>query len=321
MNRKCKWCGVVKALRKHQRVCDDCKSEQFFKTKYWVWLESSAYKYGVQCWPDTTDELVDLLKLRQRQSKWAGWYRIDGELSCSYGYELAHRFPASKGGKLVADNLVIMPTVLNRKMGSHHGLGLECYQTNQVKKLPKKELRREFFRRYEIKKLEGFAKAANDTGSDFYIDGMDVFEVVKKECERLCFTYEPKNEVMEDFTMTVNKYNEICSNEKPSLMTLDVSDALAMMDSEKQSQMVREITSPDLDWLNDDTGTGERVALLMTLDEEVILKLSSADFRVALDDANELSPMVEKENRIYHLLQNERKLRNNCLENGDDRWW
>ncbi|UPR26284.1 hypothetical protein ITG08_05920 [Vibrio cyclitrophicus] len=283
-------------------------------------MESAAYKYGVQCWPDTTGELVDLLKLRQQQSKCAGWYRIDGELNCTYSYELAHRFPASHGGRLVAENLVIMPAVLNRKMGSRHGLGLECYQANEVKMLPKKELRREFLRRYDVASLEGFAKA-NDTGSDFSTDGIGVFEVVRNECKRLCFTYETNNEIMEDFTMTVNKYNEICSNEKASLMTLDVSDALAMMDTEKQSQMVREITSPDLDWLNDDTGTGERVALLMTLNEEVIIKLSSADFRVALEDANELSPMVEEENCIYHLLQNERKLRNKCLENGDDRWW
>ncbi|MFA0145361.1 hypothetical protein AB4452_04665 [Vibrio lentus] len=328
--RKCKWCGIKKPLRKHQRVCDPCKHQQFFKSKHWIWLESAAYKYGVQCWPDTTEDLVELLELRQRQTRYSGWYRVDGELKCSYEYELAHRYPASKGGKLIADNLVIMPAILNRKMGSNHGLGLELYKSEKIRKLAKKELRREFLRRYEMDKLEGFAKTANDTGSDFFSNGTDAFSAINYECERLCFgkiqyTYDTDdNDIWRDFEMMVNKYKAICNSDKAA-RAIDVNEALEMMDTEKHIEAIADTV--EVEWVSDIEGVtgGDIAKRLSLLTEEQIHQMTAKQFRQALADADDeligLSPLIEEQNRVWHCLQYERKIRNEARENSSPYWW
>ncbi|MEZ8618261.1 hypothetical protein AB6D33_20635 [Vibrio splendidus] len=332
--RQCKWCGIARPLPRRKRICNECKQQQFFKSTHWIWLESAAYKYGVQCWPDDTDSLVELLELRQAQKKASGWFRANGELDCTFKYELAHRYPASKGGKLIADNLVIMPMKLNRKMGDRHGAGLEChYKAGRFIQMAKKELRKEFLRRYDMKKLEGFAKA-NDKGSDFTTKGADVFSVINQECERLCFgkiefshstenTDEKTIDVWEDFIKMNNKYNDICSTEKAKAWTVDLKDALEMMSAETKDKAMTDVLSADLDWMTDEQGDYDAVKVqgLVMLNEDSVRVMATPAFRVAVRDADLLTPLIDEQRWVYGLIHEERQRRNEAINNGTERWW
>ncbi|WP_133153892.1 hypothetical protein, partial [Vibrio sp. 10N.261.55.A7] len=183
--KRCKWCGIAKTMRRRQMICDDCKGNQFFKTKHWIWLESQAIKYGVQCWPDDTEGMEALLELRQMQTRCKGVSRRSGFVWAKYNYELAHRYPASKGGQLIPDNLVLMPSKWNKTMSNRHGHGLDCFRVDLVNKLPRAKLKQEFKRRYDLLTLERFVTKTKDNGADFDNEGVDVVSVLTSECKRL----------------------------------------------------------------------------------------------------------------------------------------
>ncbi|CCN33410.1 hypothetical protein VIBNISO65_970034 [Vibrio nigripulchritudo SO65] len=322
--RRCKWCREVKSLPRRKRICDECKQQQFFKSKHWVWLESAAMKYGIQCLPDDTNELIKLLELRKKQTRWSGWYRKDSELDCTYKYELAHRYPACDGGKLIADNLVIMPMILNRKMGKRHGQGLLCYRTDKIEKVTRKELRREFLKKYEISKLEGFANPANDKGSDFETDGMDVMGVMTHEAERLGFVYTPLEEMdfIQEYSIMTKQYDAICGTEKALAMTINVKEALSTLDTDNQDKYIGDLLSPDLEWAGEDESEVMKgISSLMGMDENDISQLDAVSFRSVLEDADYLSPLIDEQSTMYCRLQDERNMRNKCIKDGGDRWW
>lgn len=235
-------------MRKHQRVCDSCKQDGFFKTKHWVWLESAALKYGVSCWPEETSGLVTLLKLRQQQMLCQGLSRRAGVLWSRYQYELGHRYPASLGGKLVAENLVIIPMIINRKMGERHGKGLELFKVDNPVRVSRKEIRRVFISRYSMSELEDFAKL-KDTGSDFSMDGVGAAETLKIECNRLGIefnaTSDKENEV--EIMKVVDKYIEVCGASSDLLKIINEADYESM----DKSYWVRNLTPDDIQNLSE----------------------------------------------------------------------
>lgn len=323
--RKCKNCGLVKQLRRKQRICDDCKAQRFFRSAHYKWLANAAIKYGVQCLPDTTAELVELLELRVKERSYSGWSRYDGEMTREYDYHLAHRYPASKGGKLIADNLVIMPAMINRTMGNSHGVGLERFCTGIVEKMTRNELRREFMRRYDLRKLERFASKATDNGSDFSTDGMDAMAVINDECRRLCFSIPVKDGVfIGEYEGMIKKYDEICSNERNQFTnSISVKDAMGMLSPVNGSRLMSDVLSIDLEWTGEYVGNEKRgrVSELMVLDEGMIIAMSGGDFRKLLEDAEDLSPIIEKQARVYFWVQEERQRRNEAIKTGSHRWW
>ena len=111
--RRCSSCGNRFYPKKYQRVCDSCQDYKYWNTSIGSKVESQLKRMKYEDQLQQTD-LDGVTSLYKKLKKYQGWYSKDGEFRPNLELELSHLYPASKGGLLTPNNLVIAPKSLNR---------------------------------------------------------------------------------------------------------------------------------------------------------------------------------------------------------------
>lgn len=167
-----------------------------------------AQRTSPEAMPKSTKELVDVLEVRRFANSAKGIYRFNGELGSSYSYHVGHRYPASKGGLLLADNLVVMPAWINWKLGDEHGRGLEEYRIDSSNKFNSLKAFKVFCSKYDVNQLKSYVNGSST--NDFEREGMDVGNVLERELERLGESPEGTQLQVRDYLVTASKFAELC---------------------------------------------------------------------------------------------------------------
>ncbi|WP_286297991.1 hypothetical protein [Vibrio apostichopi] len=211
--KKCLRCQNDKPIQGNKKICDECRSNEWFGSKAERWLYSQVERAGIEVLPDTTDELEEVLELRKACHKACG-YKSDGlNWSQAYTYKLGHRFPASKGGKLVADNLVIMPSWVNQKIGDNHGEGLEAFKVEGKNVLSYSDFRLWTMEKYEIPRLTSF-KDTTPSDYEFSNSGLSSARVLSDELQRLNLIKPDRSNLLSEHENEALIFSGICNGEE-----------------------------------------------------------------------------------------------------------
>ncbi len=108
------------------KICQECHSKvidyQFFNSSFGQWLRGAFKRQCTESIPKTTEELGGVLMLWRACRSASGFYSDGETVSKNYKYELCHIDPVKgsdgKVGLLLAGNLVIAPSHINRKLSN-----------------------------------------------------------------------------------------------------------------------------------------------------------------------------------------------------------
>lgn len=300
--KRCSQCGKPKRIPVRNKVCTDCRTNDFFQSTCFDWLWSMAQRTSPEAMPKSTEELVDVLEVRRFANSAKGIYRFNGELGSSYSYHVGHRYPASKGGLLLADNLVVMPAWINWKLGDEHGSGLEEYRIDSSNKFNSLKAFKVFCSKYDMNQLKSYVNGSST--NDFEREGMDVGNVLERELERLGESPEGTKLQVRDYLVTASKFAELCGGlvefeRKAELEDMDCMYMRYMEDLEvemfgRENVGVAESLSLSVDEVMEIYGRGETMERLRQLEEKGQLRSPEA-----LQLADALCPLELKENAMY----------------------
>ncbi|WP_454441793.1 hypothetical protein [Vibrio bathopelagicus] len=167
-----------------------------------------AQRTSPEAMPEGTEELIEVLEVRRFANSAKGMYRINGEIGSSYSYHVGHRYPASKGGALIAENLVVMPAWVNWKLGDNHGHSLEALKIDSSNRFSSLSSFKEFCAKYDMAELKRFVSASSS--NDFEREGLDASKVLQLEAERLEEQPVGSQLQVRDYLVTASKFAELC---------------------------------------------------------------------------------------------------------------
>lgn len=300
----CTKCGKRKMIQARNRVCTDCRENQFFQSNAFRWFWDNAKRSYVEAMPESTSELIALLEVRKTAMKAKGMCRFEGELSSTYNYQIGHRYPASKGGKMVAENMVIMPAIVNLKLGNRHGAELEylgCIYKSQFKDLVEFK---NFCDKYDMDELKGFVSGSSD--NDFETQGMDVDELLKLECERL--QEQPKGTayLVDERLRVASQFAQLCGGLRELEEQLQFEDKHieAMQWLEEQDKMMGFDTAMnmDVDDILETMGAEETMRQLQELEKQNQLHTDEA-----MNLTDNLRVLELEENAMHFKVMEARK--------------
>ncbi|WP_133151520.1 hypothetical protein [Vibrio breoganii] len=172
-----------------------------------------AQRTGLEAMPKTTEELIEVLEVRKFANSAKGLYRLEGKIGSRYNYHVGHRYPASKGGALIAENLVVMPAWVNWKLGDEHGKGLEeldGFKVESTIRFNSLQGFKKFCLKYDMGELKAFVNSHTGSTEDFEREGLVGSEVLKRESERLRERPMGTNLQVRDYLATGSKFAELC---------------------------------------------------------------------------------------------------------------
>ncbi|GEA50047.1 hypothetical protein VIN01S_08510 [Vibrio inusitatus NBRC 102082] len=261
-----------------------------------------AQRTSPEAMPESTEELVEVLEVRRFANRAKGMYRFNGELGSSYNYHVGHRYPASKGGMLVAENLVVMPAWINWKLGDEHGLGLEEYKLVSANNFNSLRGFKEFCSRYDMSQLKSYVNGS--TINDFERDGLDADSVLEREVERLGECPEGTLLNVKDYLVTASKFAELCGGltqfedkaelEDMNCMYLKYMEDLEVEMFSKENASSTESLSLSVDQVIEIYERRDVIERLMELEAQEQLGTPEA-----LQLADELCPFELKENEMF----------------------
>ncbi|MCY9865174.1 hypothetical protein OTK49_21885 [Vibrio coralliirubri] len=173
--KKCLRCTLVKPISGNNKICDCCKANEWYESRAERWLYSQVERAGIEILPRTTEELIEVLELRKLS--------IKASMGQKVRYQIGHRYPSSKGGRLVPSNLIILPKFVNTKIGDEHGEGLEHFIVEGKTVVPISEFRLFVQDIYDISKLARYKDS--DFNGDIQSPGISMENMMCMEYERL----------------------------------------------------------------------------------------------------------------------------------------
>ncbi|QBY04695.1 hypothetical protein E2K93_09960 [Thalassotalea sp. HSM 43] len=206
----CNHCGKRSRKVKYNS-CDECRIDGFVSSPNFQWLWWQAERGGYNQLPETFEELVAVLEVKRRANRYSGFKLVNGELTSDYNYEVGHRYPCSKGGALIAENLIVLPWAVNRALGDKHGYGLEhlAKPTKPFKDI--KEFRRVFLKRFKSNLVELKKYSINQQLDDFDVSGWNAEMMLAEEMEKLNIkTVKGTEYLVSDKHRIESKFAELC---------------------------------------------------------------------------------------------------------------
>lgn len=174
--RKCLRCKLDKPIFGNNKICDCCKTNEWHESRAERWLYSQVERAGIEILPRTTEELIEVLELRKLCIKASMGQKLE--------YQIGHRYPSSKGGRLVTSNLIILPKFVNTKIGDEHGEGLEHFIVEGKTLVPISEFRLFIMENYDISKLAQY-KDSDFNGDIHLSSGISMEDMMSMEYQRL----------------------------------------------------------------------------------------------------------------------------------------
>lgn len=197
-------CQNDKPIQGNKKICDECRSNEWFGSKAERWLYSQVERAGIEVLPQTTRDLIDVFEIRKLS--------IKASIRNNIKYEVGHRYPAKKGGKLIATNLIVIPKFVNTKIGENHGDGLERFKVEKLTKILFSEFRIFVQSTYDMAELAKY-KDSEYTGDQLSI-GLSINKVRNMEFQRLGLQtseYEPTLDENENIALD---FASACNGEK-----------------------------------------------------------------------------------------------------------
>ncbi|WP_119010552.1 hypothetical protein [Vibrio superstes] len=210
----------------------ECRSDEFMNSGAYSWLWWMAERGGSNQLPDTFEELIAVLNVRRFSNLAKGIHRENGKIKTRFNYEVGHRYPSSKGGKLVAENLVVLPRSVNRTLGNEHGEGLEYFKSASTEYKDKHAFDRAFTQKFKEYSLQLSKYVSAESEDDFTgREAKSPEDVLILEMERLGIEAKGTSINVNEWDVVESKFAELCGG----LETIETRN-----DYDQQEQMVKE---------------------------------------------------------------------------------
>ncbi|MCK8071587.1 hypothetical protein [Vibrio sp. 1CM23M] len=308
--KKCSRCKKAKRMTRHQRICSQCKQDGFFGGSYFRWLWDMAKRSDKQAMPSCTDELIKVFEVRKFAIKARGYYRENQSIGTKYNYHIGHRYPASKGGKLIAENLVVMPALVNLTLRDKHGDGLESYRVERTEGHWTLDEFKDYVASFDIERLQAYIGGSEATNiNDFETNGLAMGEVLQIEAERL--GEEPKGTdlLVSSYYQKLSKFSQLANGleQLETLMGFDDIHQQLLNYRKQQDGIMGFDIEPSNEFDVDDTLIEMESAKAMER-----LKELKAQGELGGNEANHLADMLTplelEQNQMYFEVQENQRV-------------